>query len=150
MPNLPLDMSPAYLIVIRGLHELHELTVRGRLDSSEADAVRDATDEIWQTLTDIEKQRVRGLSEDLYSITELRVEPIMGSRTQIEPLIDEICQARRNGNWDRIFELLREWRGAIDPKVLSSLRAHAWLDAGDRSTARIFLKHALGSEIHED
>ena len=71
MSPQPLTMSASYLAIIRGLRELHELTAAGRLDSPEADAVRDATDAPWEALTEEEKRRISGLSEDLYSITDL-------------------------------------------------------------------------------
>ena len=40
----PMTISANYLAMVRGLRELHRLTVAGRQDSPEADAVRDATD----------------------------------------------------------------------------------------------------------
>lgn len=70
MDPRPLTLSANYLAVVRGLRELHRLTVAGLQDSPEADAVRDVTDAPWQALTEMEKERIGELSEDLYSITD--------------------------------------------------------------------------------
>jgi hypothetical protein len=61
----PLTVSASHLATVRGLRELHRLTLEGRQDSPEADAVRDATDAPWRALTEVEKRRIGGLSEDL-------------------------------------------------------------------------------------
>jgi hypothetical protein len=63
-------MSSNYLAMVRGLRELHQLRTSGREDSPEADAVRDATDTVWEGLTEEEKKRLSELSEDLYSISD--------------------------------------------------------------------------------
>ena len=146
MEPQPLTMSSNYLAVVRGLRELHQLTEAGRLDSPEADAVRDATDEPWETLTDLEKKRIAGLSEDLYSLTESPRTSIKALNPQAQARLDDIDQARQAGDWDRAFELLRRWGDYLDPSRLSYLRGATWLGAGDQATAAIFLKHA--SDLH--
>ena len=78
-------MSTSYLATVRGLRELHELTATGRLDSPEADAVRDATDAPWEALTEEEKRRISGLSEDLYSITDLAHTAVKELNPQAQP-----------------------------------------------------------------
>jgi len=70
MKDPRLTMISNYLAALRGLGELHRLTVAGRLDSPEADAVRDATDAPWEALTESEKQQLSELSEELYAITD--------------------------------------------------------------------------------
>lgn len=66
----PLTMNPSYLAMVRGTRELHQLLAQGKDDSAEADAIRDRTDGPWQALSEVERSRVRNLSEDLYSLTE--------------------------------------------------------------------------------
>ena len=65
-----INTSSNYLAIVRGLRELHQLRPAGREDSAEADAVRDATDTAWEGLTKVEKKRLSGLSEDLYSVSD--------------------------------------------------------------------------------
>ncbi len=66
----PLMMSPAYRAMVRGTRELHQLLAAGKDDSPEADALRDATDGPWEALSEVERNRVRNLAEDLYSLVE--------------------------------------------------------------------------------
>ena len=138
----PLTMSANYLAVARGLRELHRLTEAGRLDSPEADVVRDATDTPWEAIGGVEKKRIGGLSEDLYSISG----PLRTITKELNPQardrLVEIDHSRKRGEWDRCLELLRRWGFYIDPYHLSYLRGAVWLEAGDPATAAIFFKHA--------
>ncbi len=63
-------MSSDYRVIVRGIRELHRLTLEGMDESPEADAVRDAMDTPWEALSESERMRVNGLSADLYSISD--------------------------------------------------------------------------------
>src|SRR5262245_39433675 len=140
----PLTMSANYLATVRGLRELHRLAAAGRQDSPEADAVRDATDLPWQALTEVEKKRLSGLSEDMYSITDPQQADQIDWNPQVQARLDDVAQARRRGEWDRALDLLRRWAASIEPSVLSYLRGFTWLEAGDPETAALFFEHASG------
>ena len=141
MAARPLTMSPAYVAMVRGTRALHRLLAEGKDDSPEADAVRDATDGPWQALTEVERDRVRLLSEDLYSTVEPAAAPrAMSAAAQAR--LTEAFEARRLGEWDRALALLRECREYLDPGLLSYLRGSSWLEAGDPETAAIFFAHA--------
>ena len=148
MSPQPLTMSASYLATVRGLRELHELTATGRLDSPEADAVRDAADAPWGALTEEEKRRISGLSEDLYLITDPAQTAVKEKNPQSQARLVDVYQARQRGEWDRVFELLRRWGAYLDPSLLSYLRGATWVEAGDPATAAIFYKHA--SELQPD
>jgi hypothetical protein len=107
MSPQPLTMSSSYLAIVRGLRELHELTAAGRLDSPEADAVRDATDAPWEALTVEERRRISGLSEDLYSISDPARTGVREMNPQAQARLVDADQARQGGEWDRALELLR-------------------------------------------
>ena len=141
----PLTMNPSYLAVIRGVHELHRLSVAAKDDSPEADAIRDATDRPWESLSEVERRRVRNLSEDLYSLVE---PPPVGQPTnpQVQAKLNEALEARQRGEWDRALDLLRRWRANIDPALLSHVRGSIWLEAGDPATAALFFEHAASLE----
>jgi hypothetical protein len=62
--------SQEYRQVVRGYLRLHQLDVEGRDESPEADLVRDSLDLPWQSLTDREKERIQGLSADLFDLGE--------------------------------------------------------------------------------
>jgi tetratricopeptide (TPR) repeat protein len=135
-------MSANYLATVRGLRELHRLTVAGRQDSPEADAVRDATDASWEVLTGVEKKRISGLSEDLYAITDSPQAAPRELNPQVQSRLVDVDQARQRGEWDRALEILRRWAASIEPSVLSYLRGFTWLGAGDPETAALFFEHA--------
>jgi hypothetical protein len=142
MASKPLTMNPNYLAMVRGMRELHQLLNAGKDDSPEADAIRDATDGPWQALSEVERDRVRQLSEDLYSL----IEPAPAAQpmnTEPQTALNEVSEARQQGEWDRALELIRRWRAYLDPALVSYLRGSIWLEAGDPATAALFFEHAL-------
>ena len=141
MPPKPLTMNPAYLTMVRATRELHQLLAAGKDDSPEADALRDATDGPWNVLSEVERKRVRNLSEDLYSLSEPPPVP-QPMNPQAQAKLSEAIEARQRGEWDRALDLLRRWRPHIDPALVSYLRGSIWLEAGDPATAAIFFEHA--------
>lgn len=143
MEARPLTMSAAYLAVLRAYHELHRLKAAGQEGSPEADAVRDAADAPWYALTEIEKERIGGLSEDLCSITDPPKPAPRELNPQVQSRLNDAYLARQRGEWDRALELLRRSSDDIEPSFLSYLRGTIWLGAGAPRTATIFLEHAL-------
>ncbi|HLN26346.1 MAG TPA: hypothetical protein VK395_01225 [Gemmataceae bacterium] len=141
MAPKPLTMNPNYLAMVRGTRELHQLLAAGKDDAPEADALRDATDGPWEALSEIERSRVRNLSEDLYAL----VEPPSAAQPmnpQAQAKLGEAFEAKQRGEWDRALDLLRRWRAYIDPALVSYLRGSIWLEAGDPATAALFYDHA--------
>lgn len=69
MPQ-PLSLSPAYREVVRGLLRMHRYTEDGQDESEDADVLRESMNEPWNRLTAAERDRVAGLSKDLYTITD--------------------------------------------------------------------------------
>ena len=137
-----LIMSSNYKVVVSGLRELHALTIAGRLDSPEADAVRDATDVPWSALTETEKNRLSGLSEDLYLITD-PVERLSGEfDLQIQASLNNLIQAKLAKDWEETLKWARVSRLFLKPATLSYVLGSAWMDGGDPGTAVIFFKHA--------
>ncbi len=138
--------SPNYRQVLRGYLRLHELTVEGRDESQDADAVRDSLDLPWHALTTGERERVQGLSADLFSISE----PIAGSPKEMNPQaqknLAEAFEARRRGEWERALGLLRQCGNDIAPALLSYQRGLIWLDAGYPEVGAVFFEHAARLE----
>ncbi len=147
MTTIPktLTLTPSYLAMVRGTRELHQLLAADRDDSPEADAIRDATDGPWQALSDVERNRVSNLSEDLYSLVEPppHAQP---TTPQAQAKLLEAFEAKQRGEWDRALDLLRRWRAYIDPCLVSYLRGSIWLEAGDPETAALFYGHAYKLE----
>jgi tetratricopeptide (TPR) repeat protein len=147
MAPKPLTMNPNYLAMVRGTRELHQLLAVGKDDSPEADAIRDATDGPWEALSEVERNRVRNLSEDLYSLVE-PPPPAQPMNPQAQAKLNEAFEAKQRGEWDRALDLLRRWQAHIDPALASYLRGSIWLAAGDPGTAALFFEHA--SKLNPD
>lgn len=145
MASNPLTLNPNYLAMVRGTRELHQLLAAGKDDSPDADAVRDATDAPWESLSEVERNRVRNLSEDLYSLIE--PPPAAQPMTpQAQAKLSEAFEAKQRGELDRALDLLRRWRAYIDPALVSYLRGSIWLEAGDPGTAALFFEHASDNQ----
>jgi predicted Zn-dependent protease len=141
MAARPLTLSPSYLATVRGTLELHRLIAEGKEDSPEAEAIRDASDGLWEALSETERDRARWVAEDLYSLYE--EPPAKQEMTrEAQAGLNEAYVARERGEWDRALGLLRTWRAYIDPILLSYLRGTIWLEAGDPATAALFFQHA--------
>jgi hypothetical protein len=145
MARQPLVLSPHYQAFARAVRDLHRLTVAGRDESSEADVIRDASESVWPMLTEIERKRLGGLSEDLYSISD---HPAGNGELnpQAQALLNDAFEARQHGDWDRALELLRHWGRHLSPALVTFLRGAIWQEAGDPETAVLFLDHAARLE----
>ena len=136
-----------YRSEIRAILRLHRLWLEGRGESPEADALRDATDGHWEFLTDVERKRIRGLSEDLNSIeSQLFGQPPTEMNVQAQAKLVEVHEARQRGEWDNALELLRLLRNDVPPALISYLRGSIWLEAGDPEVAIVFIEHATRLE----
>jgi tetratricopeptide (TPR) repeat protein len=141
MPPHPFTMNPSYLAMVRGVRELHLLIAEGKDDSPEADMIRDSTDAPWESLSELERRRVRNLSEDLYSLHEPVASPGPPNPIAFSKLLDAL-EARKQGEWDRALDLLRQWGSSVDPAMVSYVRGAIWLEAGEPATAALFFEHA--------
>jgi hypothetical protein len=130
------------MAIARALRDLHRLTVVARDESPEADAIRDATEFGWEALSDVERKRIRGLSADLYTISDPPVGGAGELNPQAQARLNDAFEARQRGDWDRALELLRRWGKNLSPAFLSFLRGSIWRDAGDSETALLFHEHA--------
>ncbi len=140
MPTTRFSNEPHYVESVRALLRLHEFEVAGASESSEADAVRDSLERPWLLLSEPERKRITGLSEDLYSITIPTATAEMTPQAQCGLI--EAFEARKAGRWDQALELMRQWGTHIEPALCSYLRGSIWMEAGDSSTASVFFRHA--------
>jgi len=143
----PFSTNADYLAELRSLLALHRLWVVGRGESPEADAIRDASDRTWYALSENEKERLRGLSEDLNTICDYVAEQqTLDMNPQAQARLIEAEEARRNGEWDRSLELMRKIGSYLAPAVLANIRGVIWSSAGDHQTAEVFFQHAASLE----
>jgi tetratricopeptide (TPR) repeat protein len=146
MPQ-PFPVNPNYQTVIRGLLRMHRLTIDGQFESPEADAIRDAMDGPWEALSDVERKRIGGLSEDLNAISDsMSAQAPLEMNPQVQEKLVQAYDARQRGEWDRALELLRRWGRYAPPALISYLRGTIWQEAGDAGTAAVFVEHACRLE----
>ncbi|KAA0141019.1 hypothetical protein FYZ48_07030 [Gimesia chilikensis] len=140
MPHAKFSSEKYYRDVVHGLLRLHELEVEGKSDSVEADEVRDQMEYPWHLLSDQEKERITGLSVDLYSITNPpKLKP---PTSQSQNKLFEAFIAHQYGQWDKSLELLRMGGEHVDAAICAYVRGSVWMEAGDDATASVFFKQA--------
>src|SRR5215207_4399158 len=96
----PFSTNSNYLTVVRALREMHRLSSLGLFESPEAEEIRDAMDEAWQALTEVEQERLRGLSADLNALSENASNDQSNLQHRDESIVEQINEVRNEGHWD--------------------------------------------------
>jgi len=146
MPKNVLAMSSSYIAYVRGLLRLHQLDCDKRSESDEAEAVRDSLEAPWSLLSKSERERIKGLSADLYGISASA--PAVAPTNESQRAVQEAMEARNNGSWDESLAVIRTFENQFEPGMIASVRGSVWMEAGDSLTATVFFKHAY--ELHKD
>jgi hypothetical protein len=136
----------------RCLRELHALDQLGRHDSEEADAIRDEMDEPWYAMTAQERERMGGLSEDLYALNKGGPPQIAMNFSEIQAWKAEAESRKIQYFQGDIDGWLRFWRkprpqnfpppSGNSNSVVHFLQAQCWERLGDSDTAALFMKAA--------
>jgi hypothetical protein len=129
--------------VAKGLLDLHRLINEGKDDSQEADAIRTQLDEALAALDDVERERVKWLSDDLYSShspAPPRSEQSLASVA--EDQLNKVREARKNGEWDQALQILRGLKDQIPAGLVSFNRGLIWQAAGHANIAAEFFAYA--------
>jgi tetratricopeptide (TPR) repeat protein len=139
--------SPAFDVVARGTIALHRLIAQGKGDDAEAEALRDSLDEPIAALSQIERERARFLSADLFSLSETNGDqPAKLMNPQVQKNFNAIYEAKTRKEWERALNLLRRWQEYLPPSLLSYLRGSIWYGAGKFEIAAEFFRHAADLE----
>src|SRR6266511_3094861 len=96
--------NPYYVLMEQQFHRLHTLIAAGEGDGEEADRLRDDMDVSYRYLSDAERQRLAGLSGDLYSLAgkEHYDSPEGGPPPELE-LQRAVRAARNRGDWEEVL-----------------------------------------------
>lgn len=138
----PFPSSPSYQAVIRGLLRMHRFTLDDQDESEKAESFRESMNEPWEGLSKVERERVTGLSKDLYEVSDHPVQAPEPMNPKAQGKLNEAYEARERGEWDKALELLRRWGKYVPAPLISYLRGTIWRAAGDAATAAVFFEHA--------
>ena len=124
------------------LLRLHDLIAKGQGDGSEADVVRDHMDAPWNALTEVEQERVGGLSEDLYALAENNSRSKKMSPGERRTWGQEFRAAFEAGEWDRALLLLRHPPDDVPADHVAFFQADCWEHLGCPEVALRFMRSA--------
>ena len=63
-------LNPTFVAHLHAAIDLHVLLAMGLDDSKESEGIRDQTDELWHSLSKVERDELGKFSESLYKIME--------------------------------------------------------------------------------
>lgn len=128
------------------LIELHKLIAEQNDEGPQGDDVRDQMDLPWRRMTPDELYLVRGLSEDLYSITE---SPVSAATPAVESLDERLRQMLIGEDWLGALQFVREHAAGIPVGTAASMRGYCWAQLGLYAAAAEFFKHAIRLDSSE-
>ena len=139
------DREPVHVYAALLLNR-HDLIAHGKGDTEEADALRDRMDEPWYALSEESRQRVGGLSEDLYALAERgpkQVEMTAAEREHWSAEAKAAQDAYQKGDFDTVLRFLRQPspRG-LPPELVLRFRAKCWEGLGHSEIAARFVQAA--------
>jgi len=123
------------------LRQLHALNAADKLDSPEADDLRDKMDVEWKELTVEERALLRGLSADLYSLTNEEIMPSDVYLNEIS-LMQAAQQEYETGDWVSLLDTLRAIFTRFPPAVVAYMRGRCWSELGRPEPAYWFFDWA--------
>lgn len=132
--------EPAYSRYEALLKRLHDLNLEGKLDSPEADLVREDMEEPWSRLSAADKALLAGLSSDLYSFSGEEV--VRASEVDESELKARVLTAHENRDWLGLLEALRLTHQYFPAAVVAYLRGRCWQQLGRPEAAFWFLDRA--------
>lgn len=130
----------------RQLGELHALIRAGKQNSDEAEFIRDSMDAPWRLITPIERMHLRGLSHDLYSLSneevDLEFAPPPRDNEERAEFMRRVRVAHEGHQWDELLSFLRPLHQEFAPSMLAYIRGHCWREMGRHLPAAWFFDHA--------
>ena len=132
--------EPAFSRYEALLKRLHDLNLEDKLDSPEADLVREDMEEPWSSLVDSERAVLAGLSSDLYSFS--REEVTRDSDLDKIELVKRPGTAYQNRDWRGLLEALRFTHQYFPAEQVAYMRARCWQQLGRPEPAFWFFDRA--------
>ena len=136
-------MNSEYLKYLRLTLALHIMLKQGKGESAEADLLREEVLPTWARLTEHERERLNGLSADLYMLEgdemHVHADPADRTRGRFGP---RFKAAWGRQDWDEVLKLLRIGPDFLGQDVNAYLRGRCWQELGQPDVAFLFFDHA--------
>ncbi len=132
----------AYFACVEKLLRLHALSVAGRDERPEAEALRAEMDPLWYALSEAERRRIGALSEDLAAIAEGGAEPVEMSAEERRTYDRRLAAAEAVGDWDAGLAVLRRTSPDLSRQEVIRHQARFWGEAATSDVANVFLREA--------
>jgi len=132
--------NPAFVEEERLTRDLHLLNAQGKGESEEAEAIAEASEEPWNSLSAEERARIHAVSGDLYMLTGEEIyEKTELSQEQLRAALTEAWQ---RGDAVQVLSLLRKGPAFLKAYEVAYYRSVCYHALGHVETARLFHGHA--------
>lgn len=153
MNTMVKEGQPSALEHARLLRDLDALMNQGKSDSDEADSIRDQMDRSWYAMSEHERKRMEGLSEDLYTLAQggaKRIEMTAEEREAWREQAKHTFAEWKKGDIDGTLDFLRRLAPKeIPPFTIPFMQSRCWERLGDLGTALVFMKEAERHDPHQ-
>jgi tetratricopeptide (TPR) repeat protein len=138
----------------RLLEKLHVLIANDKDDSDEAEALRAEMDPLWHAMTEEERDRIRGLSEDFYILAEggAKQTPMAADEKArwTEEAASVLTRMLAGQDVDAALKFLRKPAPADQPRyIIPFMQARCWEQLDEEELALRFLKEAEHLDPHQ-
>lgn len=137
------ESQAAYKRSIELFLQLHALNVQGKDETDEADGIREESDGEWWKMSESQRQRLRGLSADLFTIdpNETSTHPPSG-RGLAEAARAAIVSCLDHNDWEGLLIVIREHAEGIPVDLAAYYRGECWAEMGYMDAGIVFLRFA--------
>jgi tetratricopeptide (TPR) repeat protein len=143
--------NPNYVKIVDLLIDLHVLMRDGKGETQAADDIRDQMDAPWFELNEAEQQRIDGMSADLYTLEpDSPIEHVAASNVYSQELSAEIDKARKQCDYDRVLQLLRERSHEISADRAAVLRGLCYEKLAVLDIAILLYEHGASLRKADD
>src|SRR5439155_1999649 len=129
------------------LEQLHSLIADGKDDTEEAETCRAEMDPLWYLMSEVEQDRISGLSEDLYLLGEGGTQQVAMSAEDearwAKEAVSVFSRMLAGGDADVVLKFLRQPAPDNRPRyIIPFLQARCWERLGENELALLFMKEA--------
>jgi len=132
------------------LQKLHGLIAAGQDASDEAEALRAEMDPLWYAMSELEQERLKGLSEDFYILAEQTDMSAEEKARWNEEATTVLTRTFAGQDVDAALKFLRKPIPKGQPRdIVAFMQARCWEHLGEADLALLFLREAERLDPHQ-